>query len=78
MGKIGQALARRAQGFGMNVVYTSRKPKPVTEEEIGAKEVKLYELLAISDFVILHIPLTDETKGLIETNALKYMKTPHI
>ena len=78
MGKIGQTLARRAQGFGMNVVYTSRKPKPVTEEEIGTKEVKLFELFAISDLVSLHIPLTDETRGPIDTNALKYMKTPHI
>ena len=75
MGKIGQATARRAKAFGMNIVYTSRSPKTEAEAELDAKRLPLNELLATSDFVSLHTPLTSETKGLIDMVALKQMKS---
>jgi glyoxylate reductase len=63
MGRIGQAVARRAEGFGMRVIHTSR-----------SGGVPLEELLAESDFVSIHVPLTPETRGLIGEDALRRMK----
>jgi len=62
-GRIGQAVARRAEGFGMEVVYSSR-----------SSGVPLDELLARSDFVSLHTPLTDETRHLVGESFLARMK----
>jgi glyoxylate reductase len=69
-GRIGQALARRARGFEMRIVYTS--PRPVEFE--GAERVTLEELLARSDFVSLHIPLTPATENLVSRERLRLMK----
>ena len=63
LGRIGRAVARRLEGFGAEVVHTSR-----------SGGVPLEELLAESDFVTLHCPLTAETEGLIDAAALKAMK----
>jgi glyoxylate reductase len=63
MGRIGQAVARRAEGFGMDVIHNAR-----------SSGVPLEELLERADFVSLHCPLTDETRGLIDEAALKRMK----
>jgi lactate dehydrogenase-like 2-hydroxyacid dehydrogenase len=74
-GRIGQAVARRAQGFGMEILYhdLARLPESVTEP-LGASYVTLEELLARSDFVSLHVNLSDETRHLINTTSLAVMK----
>ena len=74
MGKIGQAAAARAKAFGMEIVYTSRSPKPEAEAQLGATRLSLNELLTRSDFVSLHTPLTAETHHLIDAAALHRMK----
>jgi len=75
-GRIGQAVARRAAGFGMTVLYHSRGRVPEdVEVALGATYVGgLDELLARSDIVSLHVSLTAETRGLIDSAALARMK----
>ncbi|MFK7735569.1 MAG: 2-hydroxyacid dehydrogenase [Pirellulaceae bacterium] len=75
MGRIGQAVAERMQGgWGMNVLYHSRTPKPSVESKMRAEHVSLDRLLAESDFVSLHTPLNDDTKHLINSTAFSAMK----
>jgi glyoxylate reductase len=74
-GRIGQAVARRARGFGMDVLYTARSDKEEAEREIGARRVELEELLEESDFVSIHTPLTGETQHLIGKAELEAMKS---
>lgn len=74
MGNIGQAVARRAVAFGLRIVYASRSPKPEVERALGAQRLPLDDLLALSDFVSLHVPLTPETRGLIGAAQLRRMK----
>lgn len=76
MGKIGEAVARRAHGFGMEVRYHNRTPRPGAEHTVGARLVPLDELLRECDLVSLHAPLTPETRHLIDADALARMK-PH-
>ena len=74
-GRIGQAVARRAAGFGMTVLYHSRHRVPEeVEAALGASFVGLAELLERSDIVSLHVSLTPETRGLIDAAALARMK----
>lgn len=73
-GRIGQAVARRGKGFGMRILYTARSPKPAFEAELGAEYRSLPDLLAESDFVSLHVPLTPQTRGLIGRQELERMK----
>ncbi|HSL33965.1 MAG TPA: D-glycerate dehydrogenase [Candidatus Limnocylindrales bacterium] len=74
-GRIGQAVARRASGFGMTVLYHDvRRAEAAVEMAYGATYVELGELLERSDFVSLHVNLTPETRGLISTDALRRMK----
>ena len=74
-GRIGQAVARRASGFGMTVLYSSRTAAPDdVETALGVRRVDLDELLATSDIVSLHCPLVPETRGLIDAAALALMK----
>ena len=73
-GGIGQAVARRAKGFGMDVLYTARSSKEDAEKELGARKVELEELLQESDFVSIHTPLTNETRHLIGEKELGTMK----
>ncbi|MBA2441607.1 MAG: D-glycerate dehydrogenase [Rubrobacter sp.] len=72
-GRIGQAVARRARGFGMQVAYTARSPKEDAEHELGARHLDLDDLLRQSDFVSLHTPLTQETRHLIGARELELM-----
>src|SRR6476469_2694392 len=74
-GRIGQAVARRAQGFGMRILYhdVQRLPDDVTKP-LGASFVTVDELLAESDFISLHVNLTDETRHLINERTLAAMK----
>ncbi|ADT84103.1 glyoxylate reductase [Thermococcus barophilus] len=73
-GRIGQAIARRARGFNMKILYYSRTRKPEKEEELGAEFKPLNELLRESDFVVLAVPLTKETYYMINEKRLKLMK----
>ena len=70
LGGIGQAVARRAQGFGMRVVGWSRSGDSVP----GVENVEFSELLAESDFVSIHVALTQETLGLVDARAIGRMK----
>lgn len=73
-GRIGQAVARRARGFGMKILYYSRAEKQRLEEDTGATRADLPELLAASDFVSIHLPLTPATNGLLGPAQLALMK----
>jgi glyoxylate reductase len=73
-GKIGQAVARRAQGFGLRLLYSDPGDHPELDAALGAQRVPLEQLLAESDFVSLHVPLTPATRGLIDAQALQQMK----
>jgi lactate dehydrogenase-like 2-hydroxyacid dehydrogenase len=76
-GAIGRAVARRARGFSMRVLCATRRPGAVAPEE--AEAVGLEELLARSDFVSLHCPLTPETRGLMDAARLRRMRpTAHL
>lgn len=73
-GRIGMAMARRARGFGMHVGYTQRKEQPL-HRALGATFVPdLDELLATSDAISIHCPLTPETRGLFDAKRLAKMK----
>ncbi|MFV0432597.1 MAG: 2-hydroxyacid dehydrogenase [Leucobacter sp.] len=75
MGGIGQATARRAKAFGMEIVYQSRSEiDPAVAAELGARRVDLDELLAISDVVSVHCPFTPATHHLIGEAELAAMK----
>ncbi len=74
MGAIGAAVARRANGFGMRVLYTSRTRKPEIEAALGAEYCPLDVLLAESDFVSINCALTPETRGMIGARELSLMK----
>ncbi len=73
-GRIGQAVGRRAKGFGMRILYSSRSKKPQFEKETNAKFVSLDELLRNSDILTIHVPLTNETYHLISDEEIKMMK----
>jgi len=74
-GRIGRAVAKRAAGFDMEVLYFSRTPlKKDEEEKLGVRFAPLDELLKESDFVSLHIPLSRDTRHLISERELAMMK----
>ncbi len=75
MGRIGFATAKRLHhGWGMNVVYTSRSPKPDADRELKAKRVEFAELLAASDFVSVHADLNPTTTKLFGAAEFAAMK----
>ncbi len=73
MGRIGRAVAARAPAFGMRVVYAEAGDHPAPQVD-GAARVSLDELLVGSDVVSLHVPLTPETRHLIDRRALARMR----
>ena len=74
-GRIGREMARRGRGFGMEILYQDVHPASAEDEaELGARRVEMDELLRESDFITLHVNLTDETHHLIDTDALRAMK----
>ncbi len=74
-GRIGQAVARRAQGFGMEILYHDLEPLPASvTEPFGATYLPLEELLPRSDFVTLHVNLSPVTRHLINAETLGQMK----
>lgn len=75
-GRIGREMARRGRGFGMTILYHDVHPAtPAEEAELGAHRVEMDELLRESDFISLHVNLTDETYHLIDADALRAMKS---
>ena len=74
-GRIGQAVAKRAKGFNMRILYYSRKRKENFEKECNAEYVDLETLLREADFISLHTPLTPETYHMIGEKELKMMKS---
>jgi glyoxylate reductase len=74
LGRIGRAMAKRAMGFRMKILYTDAARNEAAEKEFGAKFVSLDDLLAESDFVTLHVPLLPETRHLIDARRLGQMK----
>ncbi len=73
MGRIGQAVARRAAGFRMNVLYHARRPVPASPDAAHWEMSALPALLGRSDFVTLHVPLTADTRHLIDAKELAQM-----
>lgn len=79
MGAIGQAVAKRAtKGFDMRVIYFSSSRKERAEKEFGAEFVTFNELLSLSNFISIHVPLTEKTKHMFSTEAFKKMKNTAI
>jgi glyoxylate reductase len=75
-GRIGEAVAARARAFGMNILYTKRKRLPPSvEESLGVTfEPELDRMIARSDIISLHCPLTAETERLIDARRIAVMK----
>jgi glyoxylate reductase len=74
LGAIGEAVARRARGFGMRILYYSRTRKLAAEAELGVAFAPLDDLLRESDVVSIHVSLTPETRGLIAAGQFALMK----
>lgn len=74
LGRIGSMVAARAKGYSMSVLYNKHEPDPKAEAEMGIKFASLDELFSQSDFISLHVPLTDETRGMINKETLSKMK----
>lgn len=75
MGRIGQALARRAKGFNMRIVYHNRTRKPEAEKELELEFCEdLYDMLAVSDYVCIMVPYTSELHHFIGKKELNAMK----
>lgn len=74
-GRIGRAMARRASGFQMKVIYTDAvRATPNVEKELGAEFREMNALLAEADFISVHTPLLPETRGLFNAEKLGRMK----
>jgi glyoxylate reductase len=73
-GRIGAALARRAAGFNMRLLYHNRRPSPDLERETGAQYRGLDDLLREADFVVVLLPLSDETRGMFGAREFALMK----
>ena len=78
LGNIGYEVARRAHGFDMTVLYHNRHTRASAESELGVRYATLPELLSQSDFVVLTVPLTEETRHLISKAELAQMKASAI
>jgi glyoxylate reductase len=75
IGRIGRGVAHRAKGFNMRVLYYDPMPLPrEAEEQLGATRVDLNRLIAESDFISVHVPLTQETQHLLSTPQFNAMK----
>ncbi|MBP1931369.1 2-hydroxyacid dehydrogenase [Ammoniphilus resinae] len=74
MGRIGEAVARRAVGFGMNILYNNRSRNMEAEKQLGVIYTDFETLLRQSDFVCVLTPYTPETRNLIDREQLSWMK----
>jgi glyoxylate reductase len=77
-GRIGTAVARRAYGFGMNIVYADSTSNKLIENEYRAQRKELDDLIGTADFISLHVPLIDSTRHLIDQRRLQLMKSSAI
>jgi glyoxylate reductase len=77
-GRIGTAVAKRASGFDMEILYSDTQANNVVEKEYRAKRVDLDTLFSSSDFISLHVPLNTETHHLVNKHRLKQMKSTAI
>jgi len=73
-GRIGQAVGRRGVAFGMRIIYAARNARPEFERDTRAERVERSRLLRESDVLSLHVPSLPETKGMIDSDALRQMK----
>ena len=74
-GRIGRAVARRARGFGMRVIYNNPHRAPTeVEHQLGAEFLERDQVIAQADFLTLHVPLSPETRGMIGAAELAQMK----
>ncbi|MFW9847431.1 MAG: glyoxylate reductase [Candidatus Thorarchaeota archaeon] len=77
-GRIGTAVAKRAAGFSMKILYYSRSSNEEMEARLGGERTDLITLLRESDIVSIHVPLTDETRNMIGAKELQEMKSKAI
>ncbi|KSU83398.1 MULTISPECIES: 2-hydroxyacid dehydrogenase [Fictibacillus] len=75
MGRIGEAVAKRAAGFDMNILYHNRSRKEEAERKLGLSYRSFEDLLKASDYVVCLAPLTEETKDLFDEKAFQMMKS---
>ena len=76
LGRIGRAVARRAHGFDMRLLYTKRERLPADEErELGLDYRDLDDLLGEADIVTIHVPLSPETEHLIDERRISLLRT---
>ena len=73
-GRIGTAMALKSKGFGMTVLYADVQPNTTLQEQLGARRVDVRELFTASDFISVHVPLTDRTRRLVDEKLLSMMK----
>lgn len=73
-GRIGQAVARRARGFAMRIIYYDPTVDPEIGRTFGAEACTLEEVLTLSDFISVHTPLNEATYHIIDADALRQMK----
>ena len=73
-GNVGSIVASRAQGLKMRVIVYDPYVSPERAAELSVEKVELDELLSRADFLSLHVPLTDQTRGMIDADALASMK----
>ncbi|MEX1104368.1 MAG: D-glycerate dehydrogenase, partial [Dehalococcoidia bacterium] len=78
LGEIGREMAKRARGFGMRILASTRTPRANDERELGVDHVEVDALLSEADFVSLHVPLTPQTRGLMGATNLAKMKATAI
>lgn len=78
LGRIGQGMAKRASGFGMNILFFDDYADPKVAEKLGAQPADFDEVLEKADFLSLHVPLTEHTEHMISSDELKRMKSSAI
>ncbi len=74
LGRIGLAVARRAQAFGMSIIYHNRTPRPEAEAELQARYVSFDQLLAQADVISINAPLSEQTRHAFDHQALSRMR----
>lgn len=74
MGRIGEAVAKRATGFNMKILYHNRSRKPEAEQQLGATYVEFDDLISEADYIVCLAPLTEETKHMFNKQAFQKMR----